>query len=336
MSTNYANGSNNDNNRAKKLLPWAIAGIVALAGTNIATFVGLSGKKTELTTTQQELTKETDLNAQLDQQYKDAVAQLEEMKGKNTELNSLIDQQKADLTAQKEKISGLINVKKDLTSARTELSRMKATIQGYVDQIAKLEVENKNLNENVATLTTEKSKLQEDFTKERADKEQVLTAKSAIEQEKAKVEQERAALAKKTEIGSVVHVTNFTSKGFAVSEKGKEKEKTHAKNIDRLKWCFDAIENRVTDGGDELFYVRVIDPTGVAIATTSGGGGVLKLADGKEVQYTTTTKINFKNDGQNVCFAWDSKGNATLAKGSYQVEVYNKGYLAGKGTFLLK
>ena len=334
MSTNYSNGSTD--NRAKRLLPWAIAAVVALVGTNIATFVGLNGKKTELTTTQVELKKEEDLNAQLDQQYKDAVAQLEEMKGKNTELNSLIDQQKAELTTQKDKIVGLINVKKDLTGARNEMSRMKATVQGYVDQIALLEQDKKNLTENVATLTTEKSKLQEDFTKERADKEMVMTAKTAVEQEKAKIEEEKAVLAKKTEIGSVVRITNIATIGYAVSEKGKEKEKTHAKNIDRLKWCFDALENRVIEGGDETFYVRVIDPTGVAIATTSGGGGVLKLNDGREVQYTTTTKANFKNDMQNICMTWDSKGNATLAKGKYLIEVYNKGYLAGKSSFDLK
>ena len=334
MSTNYSNGSTD--NRAKKLLPWAIAAVVALVGTNIATFVGLNGKKTELTTTQVELKKEEDLNAQLDQQYKDAVAQLEEMKGKNTELNSLIDQQKAELTTQKDKIVGLINVKKDLTGARNEMSRMKATVQGYVDQIALLEQDKKNLTENVATLTTEKSKLQEDFTKERADKEMVMTAKTAVEQEKAKIEEEKAVLAKKTEIGSVVRITNIATTGYTVSEKGKEKEKTHAKNIDRLKWCFDALENRVIEGGDETFYVRVIDPTGVAIATTSGGGGVLKLNDGREVQYTTTTKANFKNDMQNICMTWDSKGNATLAKGKYLIEVYNKGYLAGKSSFDLK
>ena len=334
MSTNYSNGSTD--NRAKKLLPWAIAAVVALVVTNIATFVGLNGRKTELTTTQVELKKEEDLNAQLDQQYKDAVAQLEEMKGKNTELNSLIDQQKAELTTQKDKIVGLINVKKDLTGARNEMSRMKATVQGYVDQIALLEQDKKNLTENVATLTTEKSKLQEDFTKERADKEMVMTAKTAVEQEKAKIEEEKAVLAKKTEIGSVVRITNIATIGYAVSEKGKEKEKTHAKNIDRLKWCFDALENRVIEGGDETFYVRVIDPTGVAIATTSGGGGVLKLNDGREVQYTTTTKANFKNDMQNICMTWDSKGNATLAKGKYLIEVYNKGYLAGKSSFDLK
>jgi hypothetical protein len=338
MSTSYSSSSNtpNGDNRAKKLLPWAIAAIVALAGTNIATWVGLSNKKTELSSTQVELKKEEDLNAQLDTQYKDAVAQLEDMKGKNTELNALIDKQKAELSAQKNKIAGLINVQKDLNGARAELARMKASVQGYLDQIASLEQKNKELTENVTTLTTEKTKLQEDFTKERAAKEEIITQKQAVEQEKAKVEEERTMYAKKTEIGSVVHVNNFAVKGFKVKESGKTKERTHAKNIDRLRWCFDAVENRVTDAGTETFYIRIIDPTGVAIATNSGGGGVVKLNDGKEVQYTTTKTLDFKNDGVNVCVEWDAKGNASLQKGKYHIEVYNKGYLSGKSEFDLK
>ena len=187
------------------------------------------------------------------------------------------------------------------------------------------------------TLTTEKTKIQEDFTKERAEKEQVITAKTAVESEKAKIEAEKAVLAKKTEIGSVIKVTNISTVGYAVSEKGKEKEKTQAKNIDRLKWCFEALENRVTDGGSETFYIRVIDPTGVAIGTTAGGGGVLKLNDGKEVQYTTIKTMDFKGDPtRDVCITWDSKGNAQLVKGEYTFEIYNKGYLAGRTVFPLK
>jgi regulator of replication initiation timing len=334
MTTNFSNGSDN---RAKKLLPWAIAAVVALVGTNVATWVGLNGKKEQLTTTQVELKKEEDLNAQLDQQFKDATAQLEEMKGKNTELNTLIDKQKADLAAQKSKISGLINVKKDLAAARTELGNMKATIDGYLSQIASLQTDKKVLTENVATLTTEKTKLQEDFTKEKTEKEQVITAKQAVEEEKAKVEEEKARLAKLTEIGSVVHVHNMQTKGYKVKESGKTKERTHAKNIDRLQFCFDVIENKVTQSGNETFQFRVLDPTGIAIATSTGGGGVTKLVDGKEVQYSTTTTVDFKNEGQNgVCMNWDTKGTANLVKGTYIIEVYNKGYMSGKGEFKLK
>lgn len=334
MNTNLSNGSDN---RAKKIQPWLIAAILGLAGTNVATLINWNSKKDALTNTQVELKKEEDLNAQLDQQFKDATAQLEEMKGKNTELNALIDKQKSDLATQKTKIAGLINVSKDLNAARAEMARMKASVDGYLQQIAALEQDKKNLSENVATLTTEKTKLQEDVTKVTTEKEQVLTAKQAVEAEKAKVEEERAILAKKTEIGSVVHVANMQTKGLKVKESGKTKERTHAKNIDRLQFCFDIVENKVTGTGNETFYFRIIDPTGVAIATTSGGGGVIKLTDGKEVQYSTTTTLDFKNESQSgVCTNWDTKGNANLTKGKYVIEVYNKGYSAGKGEFMLK
>lgn len=337
MSTNYqSNSADNNNNRAKKILPWTIAGLVVLAGTQIATYVGYSNKTSEVQAAKIEIKKDEDLNATLKTQFDDATAQLEGMKGTNQQLNSLIDKQKSELSAQRDKIGKLINVQKDLNGARTEMARMKATAQGYVDQIAKLETEKKQLGEQVTVLTTDKTNLQNNLTQVSAEKEQVITQKTAIETEKAKIEAEKAILAKKTEIGSVVHISNVKTTGYHVRESGKEKERTHAGNIDRFKWCFDAIENRVTDGGQEIFYVRIIDPTGVAVSTTSGGGGVIKLADGKDIQYTTTKTVDFKNDTENVCMSWDAKGNANLVKGKYLIEIYNKGYLAGRSEFDLK
>ena len=321
--------------RAKKLLPWAIAAAIALVGTNVATWVGLSNKKAESTTLTTELKKEEDLNAQLEQQYKDAVAQLEEMKGKNTELNTLIDNQKEELGKRKNQIAGMVG-KKDYNTVKAELARFKAETDNLVAKIAQLETDKKQLGEQVNVLTTEKTTLQDNLTKETTAKEQVITQKTAIEAEKAKIEAEKAILAKKTEIGSVVHVAQLSIQGFKVRESGKEKERTHAKNIDRLKFCFKAVDNQVVEPGSETFYLRIIDPTGVAIATQSSGGGVLKLKDGKEVQYTTTKQIEFKNQGEDVCAVWDSKGNANLTKGKYTLEVYNKGYLAGTNVFELK
>ena len=323
--------------RAKKLLPWAIAALIALVGTNVATWVGLSNKKAETVTLTSEVKKEQDLNAELDKQYKDAMAQLEEMKGKNTELNAVIETQKGELTKRKNQISGMIASKaKDINGLKAEMARFKAESDGLVARIAELETDKKALGEKVTVLTSEKTSLQDNLVKEQADKQQVITQKTAVEAEKAQIEKEKAVLAKKTEIGSVVHVAQLSIQGFKVRESGKEKERTHAKNIDRLKFCFKAVDNQVVEAGSETFYLRIIDPPGVAIATQSSGGGVLKLKDGKEVQYTTTKQIEFKNQGEDVCAVWDSKGNANLTKGKYTLEVYNKGYLAGTNVFELK
>ncbi len=330
----YQNEGGSDS-RAKKLLPWAIAALVALVGTNVATWIGLSNKKAENITVTTEFNKEKDLNAQLETQYKDAVAQLEEMKGKNTELNAVIENQKEELTKRKNQIAGMIS-KKDYNAVKAEMAKFKAETDNLMAQIAALETDKKVLGEKVGVLTTEKTALQDNLTKEQTEKQQVLVAKADVEAAKAKVEATNAVLAKKTEMGSVVHVAQLSIQGFKVRESGKEKERTHAKNIDRLKFCFKAVDNQVVDAGRETFYLRIIDPTGVAIATQSSGGGVLKLNDGKEVQYTTTKQIDFKNQGEDVCTIYDAKGNTNLAKGKYTLEVYNKGYLAGTNAFELK
>ena len=328
--------STNQDSRGK-LLPWAIAAAVALGGVTIFQGVALSNKKTEVITTQTALKSEEDLNAKLDQQFKDATTQLEEMKGKNTELNTLIDKQKASLEAQKAKIAGLINVKKDLAGAREELAKMKDSISGYISQVADLQNKNKGLTENVATLTSEKTKITEDLTKEKSAKDEVITQKAALAEEKAKVEQERAMLAKKVDIGSVVHVSNLTTKGYSVKEDGKEKERISGTSINRIKFCFDVFENQIAPTGKETFYFRIIDPTGVALSSQSGGGGIVKLDGGKEVQYTTSKDVDYNQASQNVCLNWDTKGSTnTLGKGKYEVEVYNKGYLSGKSSFEIK
>lgn len=336
-TNNYSDFKNNDgNNNSKKVLPWLVAAIVGLAGTTGYFAVKNNSTSNQLQTSQVEIKKDEDLNVQLETQYKDAMGQLDEMKGKNVQLNDLIEKQKTELSTQKSKIGKLINVEKNLNGARAEMARMKATVQGYVDQIAKLEQDKQELGQKVTVLTTEKTSLQDNLSKERTEKDQIIVAKTAVEAEKAKVEQERAVFAKKTEIGSVVHVSNVKTTGYHVRSSGKEKERTHAGNIDRLKWCFDAIENRVADVGSEKFYFRIIDPTGVAISTTGGGGGVIKLRDGKEIQYTCTKDVDFNGESQNVCMSWDTKGNATLVKGKYTVEIYNKGYLAGTSAYDLK
>jgi hypothetical protein len=326
----------NDSNSKSKILPWLIAGLVALGGLNIAQWFSGSKKTEQITAQSTELQKETELNQQLEQQYKDAVAQLEEMKGKNTELNSLIDKQKEELTARKSQIAGMIS-KKEYNKVMAEMARFKQEAAGYMERIASLEQEKKQLGEQVNVLTTEKTTLQDNLSKEVKAKEDVIAAKTAVEGEKAKVEAEKAVLKTKADAGAVVRVANIQMQGFKVRESGKEKERTHAKNIDRLKFCFKALPSPdQAERGNETFYVRIIDPTGVAVATQAGGGGVLKLNDGKEVQYTTTKIIDVKNAQEDVCAVWDAKGNAVLQKGKYIIEVFNKGYLAGRNEFDLK
>ena len=65
------------------------------------------------------------------------------------------------------------------------------------------------------------------------------------------------------------------------------------------------------------------------------GSGTLTTTDTKEkVRYTSAKEIEYAQSATQVCLNWDQA--EALAKGVYQVEIYNKGYKCGEGSFKLK
>ena len=318
-----------------KLLPWAIAAIVALLGSNVFLFMKKGAAETKTEQVSLSLNDMQSTRDSLQHTYDAALVELEGMKGKNSELNALIDRQKEEISKQKSRIETLIKSSGSTKAAQAEIAKLKSQVEGYVAQIEALNAKNEELSKSNATLATEKTTLQEDIQKVRVEVENVSTQKAAIEAEKKKVEEEKTGLAKQVEAGSVVTVGNFSElEGFQVRESGKERKKKWAENMQRVKFTFDVAENRISKNEKETFYLRIIDPTGVAIAVQTSGGGVIKLNDGKEVQYTIAREVTYNGQAQKVDVTWDP--GVQLSKGSYTIEAYNKGYIAGKHTFTLK
>lgn len=318
-----------------KLLPWAIAAIVALVGSNIFLYMKKGAVETKTEQVTLSLNDMQSTRDSLQRTYDAALVELEGMKGKNAELNALIDRQKDEITKQKSRIETLMKSSGSVKAAQAEITKLKSQIDGYVAQISELNAKNEALTKDNATLTTEKTTLQQDVQKAKAEIENVATQKAAVEAEKKKVEDEKSNLSKQVEAGSVIMVGNFGElEGFQLRDNGKERKKKWAENMQRVKFSFDAAENRIVKGGKETFYLRIIDPTGVAIAVQTAGAGVIKLNDGKEVQYTLAREVEYNGQSQKVEVTWDP--GVQLSKGNYTVEVYNKGYIAGRHSFTLK
>jgi hypothetical protein len=328
MSTQNQNSDN-------RLTPWLLALCVALAGSTGYLWFSKGKVEQKVAVQTVQITDMTSAKDSLQKTFDAALVELEGMKGKNLELNTMIDKYKEDIKSQKGRIDGMLKDKGNLDVARKQITELKSTIDGYLAQVAELQKKNETLTASVQTLSTEKTALTENVTRITAEKQTVETEKAAIAAEKAKIEEEKRNLASKVDIASVVRVNTFDEPvGFKVSDKGKETKKRWAENMQRVKWCFNANENPLAKPSKETFYVRVIDPTGVAIAVQSAGGGVTKLSDGKEVQYTFTKEADYDGTAQKICVQWDP--GVALQKGAYQIEVYNKGYLAGKSAFTFK
>jgi hypothetical protein len=61
---------------------------------------------------------------------------------------------------------------------------------------------------------------------------------------------------------------------------------------------------------------------------------VIHEKTGEEVRFTQFAETEYANDEQNLCLLWNP--DTPFDSGKYAIEIYNKGYLAGTGSFELK
>ena len=94
-------------------------------------------------------------------------------------------------------------------------------------------------------------------------------------------------------------------------------------------------KNEIADIGEEVFYVRLIAPDGNTVYEEKAGSGILtKSIDGTKMKYTKRYNVDYSGQNEDICLILNK--DIPLKKGRYQIEVYNKGYLAGADNFKLR
>ncbi len=323
-------GPNNENN-SKRTLTMAGIGIAVLLIACIFLLVSKYRTGQQLESATLELTEQRQAYTELDTQYKDAVAQLEQQKGISTELDNKINEQLKELADQKTQIESLIRDNKDYRNGMASLQRQK---KEFLAEIEKLKQEIGVLTEANTQLTSDNQNLNASLTETKTRLDEESSAKAALISEKTQLESTNNQLGKKVDIASAIKVSNVQVSSVKVTSSGKEKNRNKAKNVDKLKICFHTEANEVTAAGEETFYLRIIDPTGAPLAIESLGSGVAQdKRSESDVRYTTTATTNYNNQETDVCGYWQPGQN--FVKGKYNVEIYNKGYLVGKGAFKL-
>ncbi|MDH3245239.1 MAG: hypothetical protein OEM26_11530 [Saprospiraceae bacterium] len=316
--------------------------LIAVASVIILALLGVIGwllfdksqQKQLIEKHQVELDDAEKVKVELEKEYYEALADLEELRGDNTELNAMIETQKEDLKKQKDQITSLIRNKKDLALAREEIKKLKDQANDYLAELGQLRDDNQRLIVSNERLSEEKDILTEEITKERQVNDELLTVKAALMEENEGLSEERTVLTKKVTRASVIHVTDIDVQGYKIKESGKEVKRGSAKNVELLKICFKANENAVAEEGNEEFFIRIISPQGETIAVESKGSGVLVNSDNsEEIRFTKVKELMYTGTDAMSCLSWQAE--TEMEKGLYSVEVYNKGYLAGKSTFKL-
>lgn len=273
--------------------------------------------------------------AELEKNYYESLAELEEMKGDNVLLNERIDSQKVELKKQKDQISKLFTTSKDYNAIKAKINSMRSANEDFRKEIAALREENEKLATSNAQLNTEKGLLTDQVNKERSYNDELSSKNTNLNSENERLVAEKNTLSRKVDKGSVIKVSDILVEGYKINSRGKEVSQRRAKDIEILRVCFKTATNELVDNGRERFFIRIINPGGETINIPSAGSGIVDGGeDGTQISYSLVKEFNYENNEAVSCASW--KPNVQFSEGTYNIEVYNKGFLAGKSTFKLK
>ncbi len=315
----------------QKLLAIATVAIIALLG--LAAFLIYNKVNLDKLVKKQnaELIEETRLKADLEKEYYQALSDLEGMRSSNSELNAMIETQKTELKKQKEHIDGLLKSKKELERAKEEIAKLRS----YVTEVEELRKQNAALQESNMALTGERDELAIMVEEVQLSNEELSAEKSSLTTEKEKLQVEKDRLEGKVNVASSIKVNEISAVGYRVKNSGKEADTKKAKTIDGIKVCFNTTANIITEAGTEKFYMRILNPRGEVMAIEDLGSGNMKLGNSQEtVRYTQYVEMDYANEVSPGCINWQP--GISFESGKYEVEIYNKGFMSGKASFVLK
>ncbi len=302
-----------DQNKTNKVLLLVVVGVlVALNALFISNYLNTKEEKkqVELKLESTEIAKK-----ELEKQYSDVLAQLDEFKGANAKLNNLVDQQKTELESKVAQIRQMLQRDKlnktDLDKAREEIKQLNKMLSRLNERID-------SLNSVNGVLKQENQGLQSD----------VKVAKDQNE----KLTEENTGLKNVKAVASILKSENLKAVTFSIKDKGKEKETTKVGSANRIKVTFNLGENFIAEKNQKTICMKIINPAGSTIASSDKGTFTFQ---GNETAYTQKINFQFTNTKQQLQLVWD-KGNVALNKGNYKVEVYCEGFMIGTTTFILR
>ncbi|HOD10098.1 MAG TPA: hypothetical protein PLH25_05755 [Flavobacterium sp.] len=219
-----------------------------------------------------------------------------------------------ELIAERDKV---VKLMEDLKRSKGDVAAMSK----YKQQYFALESKMKNLMEEVAVLKVKNEKLTTN-----------LDSTNVVLEDSKKYNQvlvgQNEELAKTVEKGSKLTLTNLKTAAYKLRSSGKQIETDKASRADVLQVKFTIAENKIAKSGDKVYYVQVID----AKNNVLGDKATITFGD-TSLTYSFTTTVQYENKTVDVTEQLKGKD---FAKGTYFVNVFDKGELVSKSSFSLR
>lgn len=290
----------NNNSKLKSII---ILLAVLLVGSLIYIFKLTSDAKTLETTVSTVKSEKEDVMkdlAELKSTYDAAIAE-------NTTMSD-------ELIAERDKVVKLMS---ELKNAKGD----NASLRKYKDQYKSMEAKMKNLMQEVEVLKKENQQLTANLDSTKV----VLDDSKKYNQVLVGQNEE---LAKTVEKGSKLSLTNLKTGAYKVKSSGKEIATDKASRADMLKINFTIAENKIAKSGDKTYYVQVIDSKNNVL----GDKATISFGE-TSLTYSFTTTVKYENKTVEVSEQLPGKD---FQKGTYFVNVFDKGELVSKSSFSLR
>jgi myosin heavy subunit len=281
------------------LLILSLAGNVFQWFTSSSKISGLETKNEELVTARVDIEKELDATRE----------ELNKFRGDNQRIDSLLLEANNKLDEQEARIQELTKREKNLANLnqqlKKELDELKKLRSQYLEKIDELLVENEKLKKEKEELTSTVETISRNL-------ENTVSVASVLKSEYVKV------------------------KSYKKRGNNKYSETAMAKRTNKLEACFTVLDNKIAKPGEKTVYMRIVEPGGKTMGNRGEGSNVFTLAGSKEqVLYTTSTKINYDNNRQDLCMSWE-ESERIFTPGTYLIEIYIDGSLSIAASYVLK
>lgn len=218
----------------------------------------------------------------------------------------------------------LIQERDKVVNLMSQLSKSK----GDVASLSKYRTQFNSLQSNMKVLMTENENLKLANTTLTTQRDSTVVVLGESRKNVEALTGQNEELSKAVEMGSKLTVLNTRGSAFKVRSSGKQIETDKARRADVLRVSFTIAENVIAKSGNKSFYVQVIDGKNNVI-----GDKKTENFDDDILTYSFITNVNY--DNKTVQVTEDLKGK-DFVKGTYFINIFDKGQLVSKTSFILR
>ena len=254
-------------------------------------------------------------NADLKNELDSIMREYEAMKSQYGSLNAKLSEKDSVIWAHAEEIQKLIASQADYRRIKKKLELLQNQGKEYVTLLDSLYKENKKLTEENTEI-----------------KQRV----SRLSKEKEELSQEKEVLEEKVTIASKLKAYNVSLRGMAVKSGGKKEDETDkAKKVKKLRVTFTLSENELIPAGELNLYCRISLPDG-RVLMLGKGDGYSFTNDGKLLQYTIKTAVNYDKTAKKITMEWDLRSDDKAVAGEYTAQIFTETDYLGEGKLILQ